>query len=228
MAGDYSTQKKKCRKCGEVKDAADFSRWAKSKDGLKNHCKPCMRKAFSEYHSKNKEARSANHKQWRAENIEQRRAYDAAYYAKNATRICASKTGMSEADYLAWKYTKPALSDCAVCGDKIHGYGLCKKHYLQSYKHVAAAARARRRALVKGSKGEHSGEDIRDLAEKQKGKCAICHERLSAGYHVDHILPLTLGGGNDKHNIQLLCPRCNLSKGAKHPVDYMQLRGFLI
>lgn len=38
----------------------------------------------------------------------------------------------------------------------------------------------------------------------------------------------TKGGANDKSNIQLLCPHCNLSKGAKHPVDFMQERGMLL
>jgi len=35
--------------------------------------------------------------------------------------------------------------------------------------------------------------------------------------HVDHIVPLAQGGTNDITNFQALCPKCNLSKGAKMP-----------
>ena len=35
--------------------------------------------------------------------------------------------------------------------------------------------------------------------------------------HVDHIMPLARGGPNTLDNLQLLCARCNLAKGAKVP-----------
>ena len=39
-------------------------------------------------------------------------------------------------------------------------------------------------------------------------------------YHVDHRMPLSLGGSNYPDNLQLLCPTCNLSKSATHPDIY--------
>lgn len=33
---------------------------------------------------------------------------------------------------------------------------------------------------------------------------------------------------NADENVQLLCSRCNLSKGAKHPVEFMQSQGYLL
>ena len=41
-------------------------------------------------------------------------------------------------------------------------------------------------------------------------------------------MPIALGGKNVDDNVQLLCAACNLSKQAKHPVDFMQQRGFLL
>lgn len=33
--------------------------------------------------------------------------------------------------------------------------------------------------------------------------------------HVDHIVPRARGGGNEDENLQALCYRCNIAKGAK-------------
>ena len=62
----------------------------------------------------------------------------------------------------------------------------------------------------------------------QKGLCPCCRKPLGNDYHMDHIIPLALGGSNGDNNIQLLRSECNLEKQAKHPVDFMQSRGFLL
>lgn len=70
------------------------------------------------------------------------------------------------------------------------------------------------------------------LAEKlfrlQRGKCACCRVSIADGSHLDHRIPLALEGPNEDWNMQLLCAPCNLSKGAKHPNDFMRQRGFLL
>lgn len=66
------------------------------------------------------------------------------------------------------------------------------------------------------------------LGAAQRWKCAICRVCVKKAYHLDHIMPLKLGGAHEPANLQLLCPACNVRKNAKHPVDYMQERGFLI
>lgn len=56
---------------------------------------------------------------------------------------------------------------------------------------------------------------------RDRGMCAACNRDLSglvtveALEHFDHIIPLAKGGINDVTNIQLLCEKCNLSKGQK-------------
>lgn len=69
---------------------------------------------------------------------------------------------------------------------------------------------------------------VKRIGTAQKWKCAICSGVIRQSYHVDHIMPLKLGGAHAPHNIQLLCPSCNVRKGAKHPVEYMQERGYLL
>lgn len=90
------------------------------------------------------------------------------------------------------------------------------------------AAKHRRRANKLNSGGSFTSLDIKNIYTLQRGKCVCCSISLKKSYHVDHIMPLSKSGSNDKTNIQLLCPNCNLQKHSKHPVDFMQQLGFLI
>lgn len=74
-----------------------------------------------------------------------------------------------------------------------------------------------RKATLKGAPGKITSMDVRNIFKLQKGFCSACGVDLKLGFHVDHIMPIKLGGTNYPENIQLLCPPCNLSKAAKHP-----------
>jgi 5-methylcytosine-specific restriction endonuclease McrA len=76
-----------------------------------------------------------------------------------------------------------------------------------------AARAARRRARVVG---RYTAGDVQVLYERQRGLCVVCGRDFRVTrYHVDHVVPLAKGGLNVASNLQLLCPRCNLKKGAK-------------
>jgi 5-methylcytosine-specific restriction endonuclease McrA len=76
--------------------------------------------------------------------------------------------------------------------------------------------------------GKLSKDIVGILMEKQKGKCACCFKPLNGDFHLDHRMPIALGGENIDSNMQLLHSVCNLKKSAKHPVDYMQELGLLL
>lgn len=63
-------------------------------------------------------------------------------------------------------------------------------------------------------------EDIRRLYEKQGGTCLYCGCDLSGGYHVDHFIPLAVGGRNLPSNLVLACASCNGSKSNKAPWNW--------
>jgi 5-methylcytosine-specific restriction endonuclease McrA len=84
-----------------------------------------------------------------------------------------------------------------------------------------------RRALRAAAKGTHDESDIQALFKLQNGRCAYCGKRIKT-YHVDHILPLSKGGTNEPRNLQLTCGKCNLTKGARHPLDHARLIGRLL
>lgn len=92
---------------------------------------------------------------------------------------------------------------------------------------------AKRREYAQNRRARIGGDKLSPgLVEKlfhlQRGRCACCSARLLKSYHLDHIMPLALGGRNVDANMQLLNQRCNNRKHAKHPVAYMQERGFLL
>lgn len=56
-------------------------------------------------------------------------------------------------------------------------------------------------------------EEIR----RQGGKCPLCGKPYSKERPptVDHIIPLSMGGGNSKNNRRVICRDCNNRKGGK-------------
>ena len=82
------------------------------------------------------------------------------------------------------------------------------------------AMAANRRARVRGAFGKHTLADILRLYDLQEGICTFCSKPLGDEWHVDHWLPLALGGSNDRLNLRLLHPACNLVKGARHPGEF--------
>lgn len=99
------------------------------------------------------------------------------------------------------------------------------------FKNNPGAARtyaARRRDRTKNAGGDFSVSDVAEILIKQSYKCVNCKTSLRKNYHVDHIMPLSKGGGNGKDNIQCLCPTCNVRKHNKHPIDWAQENGRLL
>lgn len=161
--------------------------------------------------------------QWRKSNPEKFRAIQNVWDAKNEDKLKAAAAAL----YVKHRDTK--ISQAKAYYEKNKAKLAPKKAAWQ----VANADLVRiswqnRRAQKKASGGKLS----KDLAEKlfslQKGKCVCCGLPLKDGYHLDHIIPLALGGSNTDDNMQLLRQRCNNQKHAKHPVDFMQERGFLL
>lgn len=76
--------------------------------------------------------------------------------------------------------------------------------------------------------GKFNKNDILIILNRQKLKCATCKCDISDKYHVDHIMPIFLGGTHFPKNLQILCPSCNLKKNKKHPNDWARENGLLI
>lgn len=65
------------------------------------------------------------------------------------------------------------------------------------------------------------------MLKAQGGHCNYCNATLDGAYHVDHKTPVSRGGGNETSNLQVLCPGCNLSKGSKTHLEFIEKKGGL-
>lgn len=216
---------KRCPRCGTEKPRDDFSRRKNTRDGRHPWCRRCNASSCKAYRAANPDkakARNVTYRKahreegivrsakWRQENPDQFRARRNAWLAANIERHRAS--------HKAWR--------------------LANKEYLRQKKTEWAAANREhkasldrnRRARLRAAEGSHTHIEIKALAVRQKFRCAnpMCRCSIKKDWHTDHIMPLDLGGSNWIRNIQLLCPFCNISKHAKHPVVWAQKNGLLL
>ena len=83
---------------------------------------------------------------------------------------------------------------------------------------------ARRRALKRVNGGVLSKDIVQQLLTKQNNICACCGITFMGKFHLDHIIPLSLGGQNSDANTQLLLPKCNLQKYNTPPESFLSRR----
>lgn len=210
---------KACAECGETKSKTEFGKRTNSRDGLQSQCKACRSAYNAAYYAANAEKIAARY----VTNRKQIIASEAAYRAKNAEKIRARKAKYYTANAETINVRSAAWRAKNI--EKIRAYRVA------NYATNAEMTRIRcqnRRARKRASGGKLSPGLSARLLKLQRGKCACCGLPLGDDYHLDHIMPLALGGTNADDNIQLLRSKCNLQKNAKHPVDFMRQRGFLL
>jgi 5-methylcytosine-specific restriction endonuclease McrA len=81
-------------------------------------------------------------------------------------------------------------------------------------KEIVKILNADYRGRRRGAEGRILITVVRSLKEDQEHRCKHCSTCIKDKYHIDHNIPLSRGGSNKKENLQLLCPPCNLRKGA--------------
>lgn len=111
------------------------------------------------------------------------------------------------------------------CGCVSRAYIDAPKTAEQLYKY---AQNHIRRSTLKGCSGSFTSMDVQRIYRSQKGRCPWCKTSLKGGFHRDHKFPLALGGTNNAENIELLCPKCNIRKHAKDPIDWANENGKLL
>lgn len=200
-----------CVKCGATE---------RYKDG---RCKPCKKAGVASWYAANHDQVKAVRVAFHAANPSKKQAHQAAWASANTDKVKAQQA--------AWYTANPDKRKAAVAAWAAANPD--KKKATDAVWRAANPEAQRvhnqnRRARKRKAGGTLSKGLAAKLFKLQKGKCPCCKQSLGADCHLDHKMPLALGGSNTDNNMQLMRAVCNMQKNAKHPVDFMQSRGYLL
>lgn len=203
-----TSESKVCSKCGEQKPLDCFHRHG---SGHVGHCKDCKRAYDRKRRDEQGEELLQKRRDWYWRNREENLAYQAEWREANKDLKQASDRQWREANV-----ERKAANDAAwreANRDKISAYfrDLHKRRPER-----AQLARAKRRAAKKAVL--HEPWTRREIYDRDGGDCKICGAPLPYAphaFHIDHIVPISLGGPDIPANLQLACPGCNLEKRAR-------------
>lgn len=229
---------KPCACCRTQKPFSSFHKDKSKQDGLRTFCKECRKTGTKDYYARNRNALIAKECARYRQNKDKKREYDRMYRAANIGKVLLRAK--------LWSRANPDKRRRIVANYYMRHKSAIRRYHAERYaqnrerllgrskawqkanRDAVRAAGNRRRARMMNAPGNYTANDIKRLYISQRGRCACCRASIAKGYHVDHIVPLARQGSNFSFNLQLLCPRCNLSKNAKDPIEFMQSRGFLL
>ena len=151
-----------------------------------------------EYRENHKEEWAIYSKKWKEDNKDKVREGAKKYYNAHKEELIKYQTEYYHSNRQVWK-----------------------KHQSSSvYKEYQRVYQSQRRKDLK-DRGSYSPKDIKDLYATQGGNCYYCRIDIEAGYHIEHMTPLSRDGRNDISNICLACVPCNLQKHTKTAKEFM-------
>jgi 5-methylcytosine-specific restriction endonuclease McrA len=221
MSDAILPEAKVCNTCGILKPLSEYHRNKKCQDGRLARCKACRKVADAPYVESYRERGRQNARAWRMKHPE-----ESARKTREWAQANPGRMREYSAKYRRSERGRATAQRWLEVRDRSRRQATTRRYYLKNKTRYLTYA-SNRRARIRGSDGHHSKDDVAFIAQKQGMRCIYCRNKLKH-FHIDHILPLALGGANDKTNIQLLCPRCNRRKGAKHPIDYANRLGLLL
>ena len=232
---------KPCRRCGTTD---------RNTHGA---CRPCNRAAVvkyqaanlekckvkaAKYYAANTEKCKAATDKWCVANPEKCKAHRAKWYTANTERAHGSMAKWNAenpgrkkaiaAKYYAENPEKHKAASAKYYAENPEKAKACMAKWQASHPENRRANDHKRRAQKLKAGGSFAAAEIKVMLKCQREKCVYCRTDIRESYHIDHVMPLALGGHNGISNIQLVCPRCNLTKHAKDPDDFRRERGFLL
>jgi hypothetical protein len=217
----------RCRPCrldqSRKRYAANPSKWVAGREAWKTANLLKVREYAAAYYQANREKHATSRDKWRAANRDKENATNAAYKAANPEKSKAHGEQWRKANPDRHRANKAAWREANR--EKLRE---TSSAWFAANPGIRRIYSQNRRSLESKSGGKLSKDIATKLFKLQQGKCAVCMSALDGDYHLDHIMPIALGGSNTDENIQLLHSLCNMQKNAKHPIDYMQSRGFLL
>ena len=159
----------------------------------------------------NKERKRRTNLLWRQANKERIKRVDGKWKAENRAKTRAWTR--------RWREQNPGASSAS------------SGRWAKAHPEYMRARAQARRAMKLDQLGCVSGDIEQIILKRQGNRCAApwCMKELLArsDWHLDHIMPLSLGGLHGDSNLQILCCNCNCSKNAQHPNEWQTQHGRL-
>lgn len=191
--------------CGSY---AGYSAHKRHKEIACEECKAALRAYKKVYRELNKEHINLLSNKWREENPEKQKKQLEDYYLKNKEEVKLRAK--------IWKLNNPEKA-------KISRANSHKKNPER-----IRAGKRKRRAILAGVPSEPYTPAV--ILGLYGTDCHICHEPVDLtaprligadgyerGLHLDHVIPLVLGGSDLIENVKPSHARCNLRKNARMP-----------
>jgi hypothetical protein len=174
---------------------------------------------------------------WKARNREHLRAYESEWRSKHPDKVRAGQKRYREKHPAeikqviaawhtknpTWKAERARRQRAKINADpvKLAATRAKQAEWLRNHPAAAKAIRARNVAKRHAAPGSHTAAEVRAQYEIQGGRCFYCLASLAAGYHEEHMTPLTRGGSNGIENIVCACAHCNFSKWSKTAAEFI-------
>lgn len=228
---------KACTRCHLAKPTDEYNRDASRSDGLMKWCRTCHKAQRAKNYQANRTARLAKCKEWREKNPEKQRAAVKRWTLANKDRVAACrarylpKKRKQSRDY--YQINRERILERTRARYHAHRCEIYARRKANAKIRIATALRIRlhgalRRRSKRGSAVRLLGCSVVDLISHlerlfQPGMSWQNYGR--AGWHIDHIVPLSSFDLTDPDqlakachytNLQPLWAKENLSKGAHH------------
>jgi 5-methylcytosine-specific restriction endonuclease McrA len=176
-----------------------------------------------EWSERNKAAELASKRKYRNANKDIERERQRSSRAKNPSHYAATAKKWREAN----KEKKAKMDrDWALRNrETVRKYA---SDYRKKYPERVNCLNRNRKARIRENGGTHTESDIFGILYSQGGRCALCKVSVKKYRHIDHIVPISKGGGNHRRNLQILCEPCNTSKKDKDQIEFMRSKGMLL
>jgi hypothetical protein len=182
---------KKCTICGDIKVVSEFGKTNKTKHGIASRCKECIRIDSRERRKKPEFKIKASEyaKRYAIENSSRIKEYTTKYYIENKSIINERNKKWSSKNH---EYKKQI-----------------NKEYAQNNKDKVNIYTSRRRARIKNALHVEHNIEIEQVYQSLAIRVKNC---MGIDFHVDHILPIDVGGFHHHGNLQVVPGRLNESK----------------
>lgn len=212
---------KRCNRCSLVKPINEFDKDKSKKDGFRAICKECRVELRRKYYKEHKDEVLKKMREYYDKHKEGKLKYSEEYYEKHKEQILKKKK-----EYREKHRDEIAKKKQEYCERHKEEIAKKKKEYSKTLtgKLVRAHVKHKRRLLSKEAESTLTVEQWQKILDMQDNKCNLCGKRFTTKRKetIDHIIPLSEGGGLTFENVQALCASCNSRKQNKLLPNFIQ------